>query len=585
MTAKDNKPKAAPVAMLLDKKMPAAHRVELLKSMANHESTESNELLAQYVEIAASGNLATYTQKTEELQEMIDEIKQGPKRMGTFVCLQQQTNSPIQHAIVRLENGVTAFPIILDAQLARQLKCGNNVILDSHAKGMISLASLQNGSGEEAHFERRIGADHIEVSVRGDEHHVYRMANDLVNSIEKGAVDPGNRILVCPHRQMAFSHLPDEDGFANFRFLDKSKLPDVVVKRDIAAPPAFIEEIAQMVYLEVTDPEKRRRYGLRRCVMKLLTGMPGTGKSFAICGLIREIYEVISRVIEVPLNDLPPRVMRLKASTVLSEWLGKSEKNIARFFSEMEQLSKQPFIASEGKSIKLPVIVVLEEIDGLARHRGEEPIMDRIFTTLLELFDPTRSQLSDNFIIFVGTTNKPHLIDSGFLRRIGGTVERFAMLNRNTFAEVLKKHLINKPLVLQEDLGHDEMLSKLVYELSSWLFSPNGEDRGQVSLAFVGSAEPAIRFRRDFMNPGLVDRAVQHAAQLACSAEVAGCDHPGITSVGLKAAIDEQIQAIINVLSADNVTSYLELPEGSRVQSIRAITQPAILPSNLMRAA
>ena len=585
MTAKDKKTHAAPVAMLLDKKLPTPHRVELLKSMANHESKESNQLLAQFVDIAASGNLATYTQKTEELQEMIDEIKQGPKRMATFVCMQQQANSPIQHAIVRLENGVTAFPIILDAQVARQLKCGHNVILDAHAKGMIGLASLQNGTGEEAHFERRIGPDHIEVSVRGDEHHVYRMANDLVDSIEKGAVDPGNRILVCPHRQMAFSHLPDEDGFANFRFLDKSKIPDVVVKRDIAVPPAFIEEIAQMVYLEVTDPEKRRRYGLRRCVMKLLTGMPGTGKSFAICGLIREIYEVISRVIQVPLTELPPRVMRLKSSTVLSEWLGKSEKNIARFFDEIEQLSRQPFFPAEGKAIKLPVIVVLEEIDGMARHRGEEPIMDRIFTTLLELFDPTRSQVSNNFIIFVGPTNKPHLVDSGFLRRIGGTIERFSTLNRNTFAAVLKKHLIDKPLVLQDGLGYHEMLSKLIHEITSWLFSPNGEDRGQVSLAFIGSAEPEICFRRDFMNPGLVDRAVQHAAQLACSAEACGCDNPGLTSAGLKAAVDEQVQAIINVLGADNVASYLELPEGSRVQSVREITQSAILPSNLMRAA
>jgi hypothetical protein len=211
--------------------------------------------------------------------------------------------------------------------------------------------------------------------------------------------------------------------------------------------------------------------------------------------------------------------------------------------------------------------------------------MDRIFTTLLELFDPTRSQVSDNFIIFVGTTNKPHLIDSGFIRRIGGTIERFSTLDRNSFAAVLKKHLIDKPLVLQDGLGTHEMLSKLIHEITSWLFSPNGEDRGQVSLAFAGSVEPEIRFRRDFMNPGLVDRAVQHAAQLACSAEAGGCDNPGLTSAGLKAAIDEQIQAIINVLGADNVASYLELPEGSRVQGVREITQSAILPSNLMRAA
>ena len=159
------------------------------------------------------------------------------------------------------------------------------------------------------------------------------------------------------------------------------------------------------------------------------------------------------------------------------------------------------------------------------------------------------------------------------------------MLNRSAFAAVLKKHLNNKPLVLQGGLGYQEMLLKIILEITSWLFSPNGDDRGQVALAFVGRTEPGIRFRRDFMSPGLVDRAVQHAAHLACSAEAAGCEHPGLTSAGLKAAIDEQIRAIINVLSADNVTSYLEIPEGARVQSVRAISQPAFLQANFMRAA
>ena len=211
--------------------------------------------------------------------------------------------------------------------------------------------------------------------------------------------------------------------------------------------------------------------------------------------------------------------------------------------------------------------------------------MDRIFATLLELFDPTRRQIGENFIIFLGTTNKPHLIDSGFLRRIGGTIERFATLNRHAFAAVLRKHLGDKPLVLENGLSYQAMLSKLVSEITSWLFSPNGEDRGQVSLFLIGSSEPVIRFRRDFMNPGLVDRAVQQAAQRACNADAAGCEHPGLRSAAIKVAIDEQIQAIIKLLSTDNLESYLELPEGLRVQRVRAINQPAIYQSELLRAA
>ena len=370
MKAKEKKTQLVPVSMLLDEKLSTAHRVELLISLAIHGSKESHELLAQFVNIAASGDLGTQIQKTAELQQMIDEIRQGPKRLATFVSLEHQPQSPVQHAIVRLEDGVTAFPMILDTPSADQMRCGHNVILDSHAKGIIGLASLKNNTGEEANFERRIGTDHIEVSLRGHERYVYRLADDLKHLIEKGQLELGSRILVCPHRQMAFTHLPAEDGCANFRFLDRSKVPDILVKRDMAAPHPFIEEILQMVRLEMINPDLRRRYGLRRCVMRLLTGMPGTGKSYAICGLIREIYEVISKATGMPIEDLPPRVMRLKASTVLSQWLGKSEKNITRFFQEIEQLSMQPFVSTQGQTFKLPVIVVLEEIDGLARHRG-----------------------------------------------------------------------------------------------------------------------------------------------------------------------------------------------------------------------
>jgi len=211
--------------------------------------------------------------------------------------------------------------------------------------------------------------------------------------------------------------------------------------------------------------------------------------------------------------------------------------------------------------------------------------MDRIFTTVLELFDPTRSELKDNFIIFLGTTNKPHLVDSGFLRRIGGTIEQFSALDRKAFAAVLRKHLAGKPLAGDGGDSQKDVLANVVYELTAWLFSPNGEDRGQVALSFVGRGDSEIHFRRDFLTPGLVDRAVQQTAELACEAEAGGAARPGLTSAGLKVAIDEQIQAIIKVLRADNVTNYLALPEESRIQSVRAIEQPEILQAQLMRAA
>jgi len=572
------------LAMLLNEKIPAGHRLEVLKGLAHDESPVSDEILTSYLDLKSSGPVAGYTQKKEELNQLIEEINEGPRRLGTFIAL-QQPEGLLSRAVVKLESGDTAFPIVVDAGLASKLQCGDNVMLDARAIGLIDFAPLNNTTGEEVNFEKRIGDSCVEVLMRGDERHVYVASKTLMDSLEGDKVAAGSRILVCPRRQVAFALLAAEDGAARYRYLDRSPVPDVVVDRDIGAPPPYIEEVRRLVWLEMTNPELRRKYGLRRCMMKLLTGMPGTGKSYSILGLIREIYEMVSGITGTPLKDLPPRVMRLNASSVLSKWLGESDKNISRFFGEVEQLSKEPFITSGGSEVILPVIVVLEEIDGLARSRGEDAVMDRIFTTVLELFDPTRSELKDNFIIFLGTTNKPHLVDSGFLRRIGGTIEQFSALDRNAFAAVLKKHLAGKPLAADEGDPREDILSSVVYELTAWLFSPNGEDRGQIALSFIGTGESEIHFRRDFLTPGLVDRAVQHTAQLACEAEAGGAARPGLTSAGLKTAIDEQIQAIIKILRADNVTNYLTIPEESRVQSVRAIEQPEILAAQLMRAA
>lgn len=572
------------LAMLLSDGLPLAHRVEMVKSLANHDSKGSHQILAELLDAAKASNAADYMRKSQELNDMLEEIRNSPRRLATFVALQAPEGS-VQRAVVTLEGGHTAFPIILEPSLANLLQRGDNVMLDAQARGLVGRVEFENSTGEAAYFERRIGDDQVEVSIRGDERHIYAASKSLLDAIERGELSPGRRILVCPHRYLAFSVLPEQDGRVNYRFLDRSTVPQVSIEQHLGSPPRYIADIRDLVLTEMTKPGLRSKYGLHRCAMKLLTGMPGTGKSYSILALIREIYEVISDVTGLPLTQLPPRVMRLRPSSVLSKWLGESDKNIARFFQEIEQLAGEPLIVAGKGEYSLPVIVILEEIDGLARNRGEDPIMDRILTTLLELFDPTRSGLKDKFVIFLGTTNKAHLIDPGFLRRIGGTIERFAPLDRGSFGAVLRKQLFEKPVAAENGSSRDEALDRIVYELTAWLFSPNGDDRGQVMLHFIGHSHPEIRHRRDFLTAGLVGRSVQCAAEAACMAEARRIANPGLTATALKTAVDEQIQAIIGVLRADNVFNYLDLPDGIRVQHVQVIEQPEFNRLDLMRAA
>src|SRR5262245_8129518 len=319
-------------------------------------------------------------------------------------------------------------------------------------------------------------------------------------------------------------------------------------------------------------------------MMKLLAGVSGSGKTLAVQALWRRMYEILSEVTGVPIDQLPPRVFRLRVSQVLSMWLGESDKNLDRFFQEVEQLADDPFIAPDGKVYKLPVLAILEEIDGLARERGHEPTYDRILTGALQRLDPAREELREKLIIYVATTNEPKQVDRAFVRRAGGTIEQFGRLNRKAFVAVLQKHMARLPVVSNNGCTQEQIQRKLVSELATWLFSPNGADHGLVELTYAGSTTPVLKYRRDFLTGALVDRAVQQAANEASRAEALGTEKPGVSLELLVRAVDEQIRSIVELLSEMNVSHYVDLPDGVRVATLRRLPQAGLQPQEFQRS-
>jgi len=286
------------------------------------------------------------------------------------------------------------------------------------------------------------------------------------------------------------------------------------------------------------------------------------------------MYEIMSDVTGMPIDQLPPRVIRVRQSQVLSQWLGESEKNWDRVMDEAEQLADEEFKTLDGRSLRLPVLVVIEEIDGFGRARGHEAIYDRILTTLLERLDPNRQELSQRLIIFIATTNTPHLVDSALFRRIGGSIEHFGRLGRRSFSAVLEKHVCGLPAASRNGYSQSAIWRRNVDSLTNWFFSRNSSDPGLVEVSLAGSTSPLVRYRRDFLTGALVDRAVQQAATAACRAELEGAEPAGITLGQLARAFDDQLRGIAEQLNQDNIGSYTDLPEGARVVSVRKIPQP-----------
>jgi ATP-dependent 26S proteasome regulatory subunit len=480
-----------------------------------------------------------------------------------------------------LEDGTTAYPVVPKPDLIDALRQGDRVLLESNGRALLRRAPQGIQFGEEAQLERRLDARHVEVCLRGQDRYVLLAGQRLLDKLDAQEAAPGATLVVNLRQAVAWDALQSPDQLSHYRFLCHQPVPDVQPERDIGDPPACIDELTEWAHMEMTRPEHRRRYGLRRCLMKLFCGVSGSGKTLAIQAIWRNLYETMARVTGVPTDQLPPRVFRLNLSRVLSMWLGESDKNLDRFFSEVEQMAEEPFTGPDGRPHQLPVMVILEEIDGLARARGSEPVYDRILTTALQRLDPTREELKNKFILYIATTNEPQQVDRAFIRRIGGTIERFGRLKQRAFRSVLRKHLHNRPLSPQDGETAEQTLNRYVAALSAWLFSPNNPEPGLVEIFYAGTATPEVRYKRDFLTGALVDRAVQQASNLAAHAETETDSPGGITLELLIHSLETQLGSVADQIHEQNVAHYLTLPDGVRIANVRRIPQPSLQPINL----
>lgn len=566
--------------MLTDPTIPTKIRVQMLRQVAEADGEAERHVLAYLLEAASVGDAGhQYIEKTKELGKRLSELAQGPLRCATFDAL--QTSELLgRRARVILPDGGMAFCAVPQDELADTLRCGDSVWLDAQGMAILYRQSDPNRLGEEGRLERQLPGGDVEVSVGELGRYVFRSTAQLQDQIDAGEAELGSTLVVCPRQRIAWRALPPADGQGHWRFLATQPPPDVLVERDVGAPPAFIEQISRHVRRELTAPEIGRRFGLRRARMLLATGVAGSGKSHAIKALWRRLYEVMADVVGVDIDDLPQRVFVLESADILSKWLGDSDHNIARFFDEVAEAAAETFVAPDGSEWGLPVLVICEEIDALARQRGDDSIHDRIQTTLLTKLDPAQALYQDGLVVVVCTTNIPSTLDVAFVRRASGAVATFGRVGRFDFRAIMAKHLRDRPF---ED--GDEGRRRALADLTTWLFAPNSPDPGLVELTFVGQPNIVTKHRRDFVTAGLIDRAVQEAAGRACDREWESGEETWLTSEELMQAIDSQVRSIVDQLTAGNCDHYLSLPDAMRVGTVRRVPQAPVLPIALERAA
>lgn len=135
----------------------------------------------------------------------------------------------------------------------------------------------------------------------------------------------------------------------------------------------------------IKEPESFTKMGVKPPRGALLFGPPGCGKTLIATSLATESNA---------------NIIIVRGPEVLSKWVGESEKAIREIFRKAKASS--------------PCVVVFDEIDSLARPRGEEDISgnERVLSQILTEMDDSGS--SD--VIIIGITNRPDLLDTSLLR-------------------------------------------------------------------------------------------------------------------------------------------------------------------------
>jgi vesicle-fusing ATPase len=130
----------------------------------------------------------------------------------------------------------------------------------------------------------------------------------------------------------------------------------------------------------------------------LLYGPPGTGKT------------LIARKIGEMLNARKPKV--INGPEVLSKYVGQSEENVRKLFSDAEKEYKE-----KGEESGLHIII-FDELDAVCKQRGSGAgggtgVGDSVVNQLLSKLDGV-DQL--NNILLIGMTNRMDMIDEALLR-------------------------------------------------------------------------------------------------------------------------------------------------------------------------
>lgn len=200
---------------------------------------------------------------------------------------------------------------------------------------------------------------------------------------------------------------------------------------DIGGLEDVKQELKEAVEWPLKYPASFERLGIKPPKGVLIYGAPGTGKTLLAKAVAHESES---------------NFILVKGPSMLSKWVGESEKGIRKIFDKARQSA--------------PCIIFFDEIDSIAPKRGssqDSQVTERVVNTLLTEMDGLE-ELHD--VVIIAATNRPDILDTALLRP--GRFDRIIMsdvpdeLTREKIFEVHTKKMPLKDVDIKALAGMTE---------------------------------------------------------------------------------------------------------------------------------
>ncbi len=440
-------------------------------------------------------------------------------------------------------HGVRILPVDEDANLP-ELSPGDAVLVDPQRSRVVGLDGVVPPTGEVATLESIVDAAGEVATVRRRDETIAALIPSRLR--EDPRLAPGVSVILDAARSVVLAVI-EQTSEPSELLAPVESLGGKI--SDLGAPPAVIDEILASLRDEIDHPEWSSRLGRRARRSFLFHGPTGTGKSTAI----RAIAGEHTRWIEERTGAARSRVVFCDATRFHSPWFGDGERRVRAFFDQIHRLAGEKHRLTDGREVRLPVIVVLEELDGLVRRRSEAApgaLHDRILALILQQVDGAERD-PDRPIVFIATTNAIDLLDSAAKRRFGERTVAFGHLAARPALSILEKLVpADLPIAAPEGTDPARAHRSLLHRTIHHLYLAD-----ELTIAVVTLRDGSrVRIERgDVISAAVLESAVARAKDRCLARSRAAGELVSIETDDVIEALDDQLTQLAASLSPENL--------------------------------